>query len=270
MTINELKEQLKKAGHTVESLDGLKKQELAQLLEQSELIVNTVEENTNTGLSLTDLGANDISDLTSHIPNPCDKEWTDYILGLLDPEKEMDNKNPKTDGLRRVAHQVYGPFSVKTHVVDSPNINNGYRATVVVSIRFLNDLEYDGAADVYSGNTDKKFAVHAVATAETRAEGRALRRALKLTKVLAAEELYNADLDEPTGLEEGSAMPSTMLTSLELIANNTGVDLLKVAQKQGYNVNSVKELTKEQGLALSKVLGDIKRKTIELTDDIKK
>lgn len=267
MTISELKEQLKKAGHTEESLEGLKKQELSQLLEQSQLIVDAVEGNSEiTAFS----GMAELEDNILKTPNPYDKEWTDYVLGLLDPEREMDNKNPKTDGLRRVAHQLYGGFSVKTNVVDSPRIDNGYRATVVVSVKFADGMEYDGAADVYSGNTDKKFAVHAVATAETRAEGRALRRALKLTKVLAAEELYNADTDEPTGLEENSAMPSTMLTSLELIANNTGVDLLKVAQKQGYNINSVKELTKEQGLALSKVLGDIKRKVIELTDDIKK
>ena len=50
-------------------------------------------------------------------------------------------------------------------------------------------------ADVWHGNTDDLFCAHPVATACTRAEGRALRKALKL-RVLAAEELAKKNIVE--------------------------------------------------------------------------
>jgi hypothetical protein len=48
-------------------------------------------------------------------------------------------------------------------------------------------------SDVWHGNTDDLFCAHPVATASTRAEGRALRKALKV-KCLAAEELAKKDI----------------------------------------------------------------------------
>ena len=54
-------------------------------------------------------------------------------------------------------------------------------------------ISFAEVADVWHGNTDDLFCAHPVATASTRAEGRALRKALKV-RVLAAEELAKKDI----------------------------------------------------------------------------
>ena len=127
-------------------------------------------------------------------------EWNDYVLGLLSDDEKIDG-NPTTDGLRRIFEIALNctVISAESTVIQSPSPDNEKRATVSHSLTYvLNDGGTDplfktrtvsGAADVYWGNCDKIYRNHPVAVAETRAEGRALRRALRLRKVVAAEEL---------------------------------------------------------------------------------
>lgn len=143
-------------------------------------------------------------------------EWNDYVLGLLSDEEKIDG-NPTTDGLRRIFEialdcTVLESLSV---VTQSPSPDNDKRATVVHSISYvLNSMMSDkdflnhkrsvsGAADVYWGNCDKIYRNHPVAVAETRAEGRSLRRGLKLRKVVAAEELSREIEDDIDGINVG-------------------------------------------------------------------
>lgn len=125
-------------------------------------------------------------------------EWPDYIASrFVEGETDSDG-NPFIHGLRRVAEQELDPiiYSVST-VVETPKESNLQRATVQhrIKIDFSasnmllgSDIrEFGDAADVYSGNTDADFAQYPVATAATRAEGRALRKALKLKKTTAEE-----------------------------------------------------------------------------------
>lgn len=266
MKKQEIVNKLEQLGATKEQLVTLSKDELEVLLEQS-MVVNDASTDNQTDI------VNEVVTALPEslkIPSPSDPEWTDYVLSLLIQDKEVDNGNPRTDGLRRIAVKLLGDFSIITKVVDAPNINNSYRASVIVSLIFRNNMQYDGAADVFGGNTDRKFAVHALATAETRAEGRALRKALKLTKVLAAEEMQGADIDESAGLEATSAMPSTMLASLEVVANKIGVDLLRTAQCNDIQVISTKELTQDHGKKLMTILGQYNRKEKEIPDEIRK
>jgi hypothetical protein len=124
--------------------------------------------------------------------NPTHPGWTEYVLGHM-TEDEMVGKSPTTDGLRRVCERIYGDIlSHETIVIDAPQVENERRATVKVTLEIQletgHTIRVDGAADVYWGNTEKPFRNHPVATAETRAEGRALRRAMRLSKLLVAEE----------------------------------------------------------------------------------
>ena len=136
--------------------------------------------------------------------------WNDYVLGLLDDDEKIDG-NPTTDGLRRIFEIALNCtiIDATSNVVQSPSPENEKRATVVHSLTYVlndesvaSDLKYrsaSGAADVYWGNCDKVYRNHPVAVAETRAEGRALRRALKLRKIVAAEELASNIEDDLTG-----------------------------------------------------------------------
>lgn len=266
MKKQEILNKLETIGVDKAQLSTLSKDELEALLEQS-LALETAASETIENITTEIVTETPVE---IKIPIPSDPEWTDYVLSLLVQDKEMDNGNPRTDGLRRIASKIFGEFSIITKVVDAPNINNSYRASVIVTLMLKNGIQYDGAADVFSGNTDRKFAAHALATAETRAEGRALRKALKLTKVLSAEEMQGADIDEPTGLEATSAMPTTMLASLEVVANKIGVDLLRTAQLNDISVASTKELTQDHGKKLMTILGQYNRKEKEIPDEIRK
>ncbi len=260
LSVAEIRAALVENGYSVDELQGLGKAKLREMLksaESSEDFLNQV--------------SPQVTDVESKNENPVDMgspEWTKYVMTLFDTS-ELDNGMPRVDALRRVAYHILGPSSSRTDVVQVPCLENAGRATVRVSLSFVNtEINVEGAADVFSGNTARDFALHAVATAETRAEGRALRKALMLTKVLSAEELQNADTDEANGTD--TRIVASMLTSLKVMSEKLGLDLHKVALSSGYPVESVDDLTHKQGLDIAKELGKFQRKEKEITDAVRK
>ena len=130
------------------------------------------------------------------IPSMLSPDWHDYIMTLFD-DSEKINGNPLVAGLRRVSELVLGPivFSGPTQVFPVQESDHHGRATVVFTVEFENGMRYSEVADVWEGNTDDMFCAYAVATASTRAEGRALRKALKI-KGVAAEEITKKNTAE--------------------------------------------------------------------------
>ena len=160
--------------------------------------------------------------MESSTPRKGSPEWNDYVLKLFTEDEYVDVsvdggnhkiKGVKCDGLRRVAQLVLGEFvrsgPVQSHVEYPSYDINGKEQLVKMQtppcawVRY--EIEYlphfspmrttviwGGLADVNYANTDPKFIPFALATAETRAEARALRKALGI-KILAAEELTNLD-----------------------------------------------------------------------------
>lgn len=139
-----------------------------------------------------------------------DPAWSDYVLGHFEKHELSEDGNPYVTGLRRVARLLLGPIVISNaRVITPPRMETDDLAgklscvTVEYLLRILwTRLEHDegliGAAafpvefqevaDVYFGNTKPEFAIHPSAMAATRAEGRCLRKALQLQKVIAAEE----------------------------------------------------------------------------------
>jgi hypothetical protein len=194
---------------------------------------------------------------------PNDLEWTDHVLSLLSDDEKISG-NPTTDGLRRIFEIALNctVISAESNVVQSPSVDNERRATVVHSLTYLlnNDTvdealklrSVSGAADVYWGNCDKVYRNHPVAVAETRAEGRALRRALKLRKVVAAEELAK-DIDTEH-LEENNIgkINSTQINFFEVFGKRLNINIhkllnhLAIDSKNIYNISyddAVKTIT---------------------------
>lgn len=173
---------------------------------------------------------------------PNDIEWTDHVLSLLSDDEKIQG-NPTTDGLRRIFEIALNcsVISAESQVAQSPSIDNERRATVVHTLSYiLNDGDpndqtkyrtVSGAADVYWGNCDKIYRNHPVAVAETRAEGRALRRALKLRKVVAAEELAK-DIDT-NHLEENNIgkINSTQINFFEVFGKRLNINIHKLLEK---------------------------------------
>ena len=126
-------------------------------------------------------------------------EWHDYVMSHF-KNNELIDGNPTCAGLRRVSEILLGEimFSGPTQIFPATDANGPGRATVVFTVEFnwMNSgmsKSFAEVADVWHGNTDDLFCAHPVATAATRAEGRALRKALKV-RVLAAEELAKKDI----------------------------------------------------------------------------
>jgi hypothetical protein len=270
MSIKDLRTKLVENGYNAELVADMTKAELNQHLEGCSEAVKTLEgaiEQSSDPVPLdTIITATTVKQpVAISISSP---EWTDYVLKQFVPS-ELDNGNPKVDGLRRVAFSLLGSFDSFTDVVQVPSVENAGRATVVVKLAFTEGLKrhVQGSADVYSGNTAEPFAEHAVATAETRAEGRALRKALMLTKVLAAEETYNAASDEASASSQ--RISTGMLNGLKVMSDKAGVDPIKLAKSLGYDIVDLQQLTASQGMELSDKIVKFRTQEEVIPDDIK-
>ena len=158
--------------------------------------MSTTEEDLFIGVELqtpsnTDTSTKDV--IMSDVPSMLSAEWHDYAMTLFH-ESELVDGHPLVAGLRRVSELVLGTivFSGPTQVFPVQREDHHGRATVVFSVEFANGVRYSEVADSWEGNTDDMFCAFAVAIASTRAEARALRKALKI-KGVAAEELTKKD-----------------------------------------------------------------------------
>ena len=132
-------------------------------------------------------------------PNIFEPSWSDYVLSKFESDEMVDG-NPTVDGLRRVTELVMGGITASTtEVIQVPTKENKGRATAIhtVSVIMPDGISrtVSGSGDAWYKNTDMPYSKFPVAMAETRAEGRALRRLLQLRKVVSAEEL-SQNLDE--------------------------------------------------------------------------
>lgn len=184
--------------------------------------------------------------------DPNSLEWNDYVLGLLADDEKIEG-NPTTDGLRRIFEIALDCTVINSTstVVQSPDPNNEKRATVVHSLTYiLNDSTVDlafktrtvsGAADVYWGNCDKIYRNHPVAVAETRAEGRALRRGLRLRKVVAAEELAKNIDDDPNGLNV-DRISDQQINFIDTLAKRTNINVKELMLDFSADANNIKNI----------------------------
>lgn len=128
--------------------------------------------------------------------SPTDVGWNDYVMSLF-AEHEMHDGRPLCFGLRRVAELILGEIVCSRPVKVFPPSNDEKigRSTVIWEVTFRSGVTFSDVADCWEGNTDDAFCVFSTATAATRAEGRALRKALRL-RTVAAEELTSKNTVE--------------------------------------------------------------------------
>lgn len=212
------------------------------------------------------------------IPTPNDIEWTDYVLSLLGDDEKIAG-NPTTDGLRRVFEIALDCTITdsSSNVVQSPSPENEKRATVVHSLTFvlsregatenpLNIRSVSGAADVYWGNCDKIYRNHPVAVAETRAEGRALRRGLKLRKVVAAEELAK-DIEDHPDHDTVTKITNNQLNFMDVLAKRMNINIEKLLDKLAISRENVYNISYSDAVDIIKNLTEYQQQN-NVSEDI--
>jgi hypothetical protein len=215
------------------------------------------------------------------IPTIHDIEWTDYVLSFLEEEEKIMG-NPTTDGLRRIFETVMNCeiTHCDTTVVQSPSRDNEMRATVTHTITyilnrehspesktaFLNSRSVTGAADVYWGNCDKIFRNHPVAVAETRAEGRALRRALRLRKVVAAEELAEEIEDHIDG-SSVDKITVNQINFVDVLSKRLNVDVKKLLSSMDINEENIYNIKYNDAVQIASKLASLQQQD-SIPDDL--
>jgi hypothetical protein len=210
------------------------------------------------------------------IPTIADLDWTDYVLGLLSDDEKIAG-NPTTDGLRRIFETVLNCrlISSTSSVVQSPSPENEKRATVIHSLAYclnptvqdlngLNIVSVDGSADVYWGNCDKIYRNHPVAVAETRAEGRALRRALRLRKVVAAEEL-SKDIEDHPDQNTVNKISNQQINFIDVLAQRLNINVVKLLEQNNMETYS---LTHESAVDIIRLLSKYQQNIDSIPQDI--
>lgn len=237
---------------------------------------NTVESTSTIAICSTNTTST--SDIPNKIPTPNDLEWTDYVLSLLSDDEKIVG-NPTTDGLRRIFEIALNCIITdsSSNVVQSPSPENEKRATVVHSLTYvlkndggvenhLNVRSVSGAADVYWGNCDKIYRNHPVAVAETRAEGRALRRALKLRKVVAAEELAK-DIEDHPDHDTVTKITNNQINFMDVLSQRININVTKLLEKLAIPVENIYNISYSDAVGIIKKLTEYQQQN-NVSEDI--
>lgn len=205
------------------------------------------------------------SEMSEKRPSINDLNWTEYVLSLLSDDEKIAG-NPTTDGLRRVFEIALECriMSSTSNVVQTPTPENEKRATVVHSVTYalnkapgdnpdLNIVTIEGAADVYWGNCDKVFRNHPVAVAETRAEGRALRRALRLRKVVAAEEIAK-DIEDNPDKNTVSKISNNQINFIDVMAQRLNINVTKFLENNNIKIDNIYDILHEKAVEVIRLL----------------
>ena len=218
---------------------------------------------------------------TESIPTkvtPNDLGWTDYVLGLLSDDEKISG-NPTTDGLRRIFEVALNCDVIEaiTEIVQAPSPENEKRATATHTIRYVlkGDLSSEevkyravtGAADVYWGNCDKIYRNHPTAVAETRAEGRALRRGLKLRKVVAAEEIAK-DIEDHPDENSVSKISVNQINFIDVIAQRLNVNVVNLIKSLAITEDNIYNISHEDAVGVIRHLTSYQQDMSKITEEL--
>ena len=242
----ELKQDLMDSGLSEETIESLNKKELIDLHKQNTSMLDRVNMDEEFE-EVDDVVLQEEYDATMdpEAPPYNSREWSDYVMTKFDKSELIDG-NPICAGLRRVSEMLLGTVveSGPEQVFPSTDPNKPGRATVVYKVVFdwMNTgyfKTFREVADVWHGNTDDLFCAHPVATASTRAEGRALRKALKI-RALAAEELAKKDIVSIVQATTADWNPEDTISNQQVTFVNNKCKQLDIDVRKFVNMGSTK------------------------------
>ncbi len=220
----------------------------------------------------------------STVPCPTDPEWSDYILSqFLDSEvminydkktKLETGRYPRVHGLRRLARKHLGEiiesYPIAVNVTYAPNdgfCGSCFIYTVIFSLKTGGTLKYADVGEVLNTtgnsdftNIDSKFGRFPSAIAATRAEARALRKALGLN-VIAAEEF---DKTETPGSDGPSYITAPQKSAITVFCKRLEINLPKYIKTGLYNYDDIDKVSFSHAANMWKQLESFQRETKEL------
>ena len=173
-------------------------------------------------------------------PEITSPEWHDYVMSKFSDDELEDNKYkpgekcPKVDGLRRVAELLLGDL-LESNIQIITHANQGNFVTAHCELVFDVDgqqKKYSEVGDCNIEATNAPYNLFPSSIASTRAEGRALRKALKLRKTVAAEEVNLGNDNEAASpninleqkYENDAPINNALINAIDLICKRKGVN----------------------------------------------
>lgn len=256
MTVKEIREELVSLGMSEKEAAEIKGKE--KLLDKlKEVKENTTFEEVNDNPFV----EGEVEENT--IPEYTSPEWPAYVMSQFTKD-ELRDGNPKVTGLRRVALKLLGniedsgPVSSSSYSInDDPHLPP--RAHVTFEVIFCDWLGYVGVrrrfcavGGSFIGNTDDEFAAYPEGMAETRAEVRALRRALLLNTVSDDEITSNKDVKgvmksyQPKvsdgEWEEGDSVTTQQINTIKKICERLKINVEKFINNGKNTYNNIEDI----------------------------
>jgi|TARA_A100000172_G_scaffold77394_1_gene61725 hypothetical protein len=199
---------------------------------------------------------------------PYNPGWSEYVLDHLD-DSELRDGNPTVDGLRRVTEEVFGDIITSSSHIYNHDTSRGVctiKHTLQIRKHSTGDIiTVDGCVDVNRSNIPHPFNQHLVATADTRAEGKAIRRALKI-RVVTAEEMQNSDEDDLLAAEEN--ITDQQILAINQMCKRLDVNLEKAVKSSCAGAESVRAVSNLQGRMILSSLSEYQRNPSIIPEDV--
>ena len=200
---------------------------------------------------------------------PSDPEWSEYVLDQMH-DSELTQGNHTVDGLRRVTERVYGEIVSSTSEIFNYDTSRGvctvkhtlsiqkYSTDVIITV--------DGCVDVKFQNIPHPFNQHLVSTADTRAEGKALRRALKL-RVVTAEEVQQTSEDDVLAAQEN--ITDQQILAINQMCKRLDINLVECVKSVCPSADSIRDSSNLQGRMLLSTLSEYQRSPASIPENLK-
>jgi len=268
MSKSELYTALLSMGYKADDLVGKRRPELKELYvnepigQQAEMALESAEENSEDSVILQQ---NNESELPT--PTPDSPEWTQFVLGQFQDD-ELDGENPRVEGLRRVAESLVGYIVEEgCDLISSPAMENGMKACAKAWVIFETSSgrfkRFEALADASPDNVTGDFRIYLCSMADTRAKGRCYRNALKLRRVVAAEEVRGSKDFVEEDSQTTTAIQTGQITGIRMIADRLNVSIAKTLSLLEIDCQilasggiDLKKLTKDEAIIVLKKLND--------------
>lgn len=215
------------------------------------------------------------------------EDWVDYVMQQFTSSETDEKGNPKIAGLRRLAGTLLGDiiFSGPISLWPAVDSEKPGRAAAIVEVRIAWKGAYDdirvfrGCAGAWwnknIGNVDEEFAVFPEAVAETRAEARALKKALGLPMVSADEtmqkdskEMLNNYRESQEDKWSNDGISHAQVCAIQTMCKRLKIDYNKFINSGEKEYEDIKHVPKAIAVKMLQKLNQYQRSELEVSSNI--